>query len=210
MFTTGSILTFLDSAFERIDMPCLGNLNVDYVSTRLSLYRNSDKWLMLFNSIVWWPAADGLMAMVEVVGSGAIGKQGFDNDRSFVPGSIELDDSGDNVRSITIRGEAVDPASLTVIPNYDLHVEYGFWVSVALMDKYKEKLLASSDELAQFIPPGFQHLLTVDEWDHPTWEIPASQTEAFPRLASILVTSDPSLWHPVAAPNTHWSNWYPK
>jgi hypothetical protein len=40
-------------------MPCLSNLNVDYVSTRMSAYRSPDKWLLVFNSVVWWPAAAG-------------------------------------------------------------------------------------------------------------------------------------------------------
>jgi hypothetical protein len=210
VFTTKSILTFLDQAFERIEMPCLGNLNVDYISTRLSAYRSAEKWLLIFNSVVWWPAADGLMAMVETVGPGALGKQGFDNDRAFGPGQIELDRAGESILSISIRGEHVDPTMLDIRPDYGVHAEYGFWTAVALTDKYREKLLASQDEVARFIPAGYQHLITLDEWDHPTWDTPASKTEAFPRLAQILVSSDPSLWRPVSAPNTRWSNWQPK
>lgn len=210
MFTTQSILEFLDEAFERIEMPCIGNMNVDYISLQLSAYRSADKWLLIFNSIVWWPAADGLMAMVETVGLGALGKQGFDNDRAFGPGQIELDSGGESVVSISVRGESVDPRTLDIRPNYGMHPEYGFWTALALTDKHREKLLASQDELARFIPAGFRHLITLDEWDHPTWDTPASETETFPLLAQILVSSDPSLWRPVSAPNTRWSNWYPK
>jgi len=210
MFDKRSILNFLDNAFEQGEMPCFGNMNIDYVSPRLSVYRNQDKWLLLFNSIVWWPAAEGLMAMVETVGTGVIGKQGFDDDRTFAPGRIEMNDTQDRILSITVRGEAVDPSVLTIQPNYDLQADYEFWAAVALAEKYKERLLASEAEIARFIPLGFKHLLTIDEWDHPDWDTPPSRTATFPALADILITADPSLWKPVAAPNTHWSHWYPK
>ena len=209
MFNTYSILSFLDNAFQNIEMPCFGNMNIDYVSSRLSTYRSTEKWLLLFNSIVWHPAAEGLETFVEIVGTGVVGKQGFALDRVFVPGCIEVDDD-DNILSIVVRGENIDPTSLVIQPNYDVQPEYGFWVSVALAEKYKESLLASQAEVKQLIPPGFQHLLTIDEWDHPTWDMPPSRTVAFPRIANVLVTSDPSLWIPVEAPNTHWSHWLPK
>lgn len=214
MLNSLSILSFLDQAFERIDMPCLGNMNIDYIANRLSLYRSPDKWLMLFNSIVWWPAAEGLMTTVEVVGSGVIGKQGFDNDRLFAPGEIKLDyqqvEGPEQLLALQVREQEVPVASLKIQPNYELQVEYGFWAAVALAEHYKEQLFASEAEIARFIPAGFQHLLTLDQWDHPNWNRPASQTESFPRLAEILATGDPGLWKPVADPNTHWSHWLPK
>jgi hypothetical protein len=209
MFNRNSILSFLDNAFQNIEMPCFSNVNIDYVSSYLSIYRSTDKWLFLFNSVVWCPAAEGLMALVEIVGTGVVGRQGFDHNRVFVPGSIEVDDA-QNIVSIVVRGENIDATNLVIQPNYVVQPEYGFWVSVALVEKYKESLLASQSEAKQFIAPGFQHLLTIDEWDHPTWDVPPSQTVTFPRIANVLVTSDPSLWLPVEVPNTHWSNWFPK
>lgn len=209
MFNRHSILSFLDNAFQSIEMPCFGNVNIDYVSSRLLAYRSTDQWLLLFNSVVWWSAAEGLMAIVEMVGTGVVGRQGFDNGRVFVPGCIELDDE-ENIVSILVRGEDIDPSGLAIQPDYDVQPEYGFWASVALAEKYKENLLASQAEIQQFIPPGFHHLLTVDEWDHPTWAMPPSQTVSFPYIADVLVTSDPSLWIPVEVPNTHWSHWLSK
>jgi hypothetical protein len=64
----------------------------------MSNFTRTDQWLLLFNSVVWWPAAKGLMTIVEIVGTGVVGKQGFDNDRAFVPGCIELDDEENIVR----------------------------------------------------------------------------------------------------------------
>lgn len=111
MFNRESILSFLDNAFQNIEMPCLGNMNIDYVSSRLSTYRSTDKWLLLFNSVVWCPAGDGLMAVVETVGTGVVGRQGFDNDRCFVSGSVNMDDD-EKILSIFVRGEDIDLTSL--------------------------------------------------------------------------------------------------
>jgi hypothetical protein len=210
MDSAASILRFLDDAFERIEMPCLSNLNVDYLCSRMSAYRGPDTWLLIFNSVVWWPAADGLMAMVETVGPGAIGKQGFDNDRAFAPASLRIDEPGQRVAGIAIRGRDVDPGTLRIAPRYDLQPELGFWAAVAMLDQHRDELLASAAELARFIPGGFRHLLTMDEWEHPTFDTPASRTESFPLLAAVLEQADPSLWRPAARPNTHWSHWFPK
>jgi hypothetical protein len=212
MFNKDSILSFLDHSFEATEMPSLGNMNIDYVSLRLSIYRSEDGWLLLFNSVVWWPSLVGLMAMVEVVGTGVVGRQGFDNGQAFEPGCIKFEEEEEeNILSIVIRGKDIDLSSLDIQPNYKVQPEYGFWASTVLAEHYKESLLASQSEIQQFIPPDFQHLLTIDEWDHPkVWDTLPSQTVAFPLIADILVTSDSSLWKPVEMPNTHWSNWLPK
>ena len=210
MFNEQSILAFLDDALERSEMPEFGNMNIDYISSQLTAYRSSDKWLLIFNSVVWWPAVEGLMTIVETVGTGVTGKQGFDDDHAFTPAQYKLDDSEENILSISIRSESINPESLNIDPNYEYNPDYEFWVSVALTEQHKDKLLANHEEMARFIPSDYQHLITLDEWDHPTWEIPASQTETFPRLAEVLVSSDSSRWRPVQTPNTHWARWLPK
>lgn len=192
-------------------MPSFGsNMNIDYISSRLSAYCSADKWLLLFNSIVWWPSAEGLTAMVEIVGTGVVGRQGFDDFRAFGPGYIEFDyeEDANKILSIQIRGQEIDPTSLVINTNFDARSDYGFWVSVALAEKYKESLLASQAEIRRFIPPGFKHLLSIDEWDYPVaYEMLPSQTEAFPRIADVLVAKDSSIWKPVKEPNTHWAYW---
>jgi hypothetical protein len=210
MITKESILTFLDQAFERINMPCLGNMNIDYLANRLSIYHSADKWIMLFNSVVWWPAAEGIMTTIETVGTGALGKQGFDNNRTYTPAKIDLSDMFGDIISIRIRDKIIDHSALRITPNYDLEPDYEFWIAVSLLEKYDEHLFATTAELARFIPEGFQHLLTIDEWDHPDWDTPPSATETFPRLADIILSGDASLWQAARNPNTHWSNWLPK
>ncbi|MFN8781362.1 MAG: DUF7003 family protein, partial [Pseudanabaena sp.] len=50
------ILGFLDRSFNEIKIPCLGNLNVDYLSSRLLAFRDENQWMIVFNSITWCPA----------------------------------------------------------------------------------------------------------------------------------------------------------
>lgn len=50
MYNKKSILGFLDKSFDRLEMPSFGsNMNIDYVSSRLSAYCSADQWLLLFN-----------------------------------------------------------------------------------------------------------------------------------------------------------------
>ncbi|NJK60527.1 MAG: hypothetical protein HC918_10185 [Oscillatoriales cyanobacterium SM2_1_8] len=228
MLVRESIVAFLDQAFQAIEMPWFDNLNIDYLGFRLLVYRAADHWRLVFSSVVWCPAADGLMAMVEPVGPGV--DVAPDRLYTFTPvrltfasakgtgegaGEAAIDalnaPEGNEIwQRLTVRGETVNVSALDVQPQYDLQPEYGFWVGAALVSQDPEPLFANASELAGCVPPDFQHLLTVSAWDHPTWERPPSQTEAFPRLAEVLIAADPTLWQPVATPNTHWARWLPK
>ena len=79
MESPSQILEFLDRSFNSIEMPCLGNMNIDYISSRLLAFRDDTRWLILFNSIVWWAAGQGLTTIVSPIGNCVKGKQGFDN-----------------------------------------------------------------------------------------------------------------------------------
>src|SRR4249919_1327959 len=113
-----SISRYLDERFEKFEMPCFSNMNVDYLSSRLSVHVSSDSWMLLFNSIVWWPAADGLQGMIEVVGPGVRGMQGCDSDRSACSGVVETDDPGDEIVRVSVRGRPIELSSLAIAPDF--------------------------------------------------------------------------------------------
>jgi hypothetical protein len=83
-------------------------------------------------------------------------------------------------------------------------------VAIALADKYREELLASEDEYRILIPDGLTEVLRLDEWHHPDWDCPASQTETFPLIAEVLFTGNSNLYKPPTNPNTDWKLWLPK
>lgn len=74
---------------------------------------------------------------------------------------------------------------------------------------YRDLLFATEDELRRWVPPDLPLLLRLDSWYHPDLmnsEMP-SDTETFQMIADVLVTGDPSMYHLLRAPNTHWSHW---
>ena len=204
-------LRYLDERFKQFDIPSLSNQNIDFVSLRLSAYvSGAGDWIVAFNSIVWWPAADGLMTLIELIGPGLSGRQGFDNDRHVRAGTIETDDSGMNVVGATVRGNRLSLQQLEITPDYDKHLEDGFWTCVALLPDYRESLLATEAEITQFIPAEFRKVFETDQWEHPDFNTPPSRTESFPKLAEALVSGDFRSLDQCARCNVNWSSWLPK
>ena len=78
---------------------------------------------MLFDSVVWWPSAEGLMGlmgMIDVIGPGGVGVHGCNDGPSTRAGSIEEGDSGDAIASFVVRGESVRLNSLKIEPQFDI------------------------------------------------------------------------------------------
>ena len=208
---TSETLKFLDERFERLEMPCFSNMNIDYVASRLSVYCASpNEWILLFNSIVWWPAAEGLMGMIEVIGPGVEGRQGFDNDRCTVPGVVETDDSDQTVHSISVRGSHIELAKLDIAPRYEVQPEIGFWACVALLPDYRDMLLASAAEIEPFIPNRFVEVFQTDAWEHPDFGTPPSMTETFGKLPAAVASNNFESLRNCSRPNSSWSHWLPK
>jgi hypothetical protein len=203
------ILEFLDRRFAAIEMPCLGNMNIDYISSRLLAFRDDSRWLILFNSITWCPAGEGLMTILECVGNCVKGKQGFDRDRSLITGQITYDEVL-NVYHVNVRGKSIPLSELKIISHPDLFSEHEPDIAIALLENYREELLANREEYGKFVPDGLTEVLRLDEWHHPDWDCPPRQTESFPLIAEVLFTGNPDLYKPPTNPNTDWRFWFPK
>lgn len=208
--TAAAILDYLDARFEALEMPCLGNMNIDYLASRLHVYTSPDSWFLLFDAVVWWPGLGGIAGMIELVGPGVSGKQGFDDDRLTEPASIAISDDGEAVTSIVVRGRAVAPEELDLRADEAISDDIGFWTGVALLAGHREALLATHQERAAFVPPGFERVLVLDEWQHPDFDCPPSATDTFRALAVAIEKGDFSAFPASSKPNTHWSKWVPK
>ena len=209
------ILEFLDRSFESIKMPCFGNLNVDYLSSRLLAFRDEQQWLLVFNSIAWIPAGQGLTTLVECVGNCNLSRNQvqhdfhFDSNRYLVTGQVEYDETLNHYRAI-VRGQSIAIENLNIIPHPDLFAEREPDIAIALLENYREDLLATREEYGVFIPEGLTEVLRLDEWHHPNWDCLPSQTESFPAIAEVLFTGDSGLYKPSSQTNTDWRLWYPK
>lgn len=206
-----AILRYLDERFEKIEMPCLGNMNIDYLTLRLHVFVSPQRqWLLLFDAVVWWPGLGGIAGMIELVGPGVNGKQGFTDGRLTEPASIAISDDGKAVTSIVVRGRAVAPDQLDVRADEAISDDIGFWAGVALLAGHREALLTTPEERSAFVPPGFERVLVLDEWQHPDFDRPPSATDTFRALASAMASGDFAAFPASAEPNTHWSKWVPK
>jgi len=211
MTTASEIIAKFDKHFDAFEIPCFGNMNIDYVGSRLSIYQSEEgNWACAFDSVVWWPAADGLMGMIEIVGPGVIGLQGFDNDRVYDPGHIDQSDDGDTLLSLMVRGESIPKDTIEITPDFGLQGEIGFWASVALHERYREKLLATEEEIQRFLHAGLKLKLRLDAWQHPDFGNPPSKTETFIALSECLARQCFDEFPACKHPNNDWASWLPK
>jgi hypothetical protein len=200
------ILGLLDRQFDAIAMPYFGNMNIDYISSRLLAFRDDSRWLILFNSIAWWPSGEGLITILECVGNCVQAKEGFS---SLTTGQIKYDERPNDYH-VTVRGKTIPLSELNIISRPDLFAEYEPNIAIALLDDYREGLLANREEYEKLIPDGLTEVLRLDQWHHPNWDCPPSQTESFPLIAEVLFTGNPDLYKPPTNPNTDWKFWFPK
>ena len=213
MESPSQILDFLDRSFNSIEMPCFSNMNIDYISSRLLAFRDDARWVILFNSIVWWASCEGLTTLVTPIGNCLNGKLGFDSDRFrdgyFITGNIQYNEFLE-LFEVSVRDRLISLTELNIIAHPHLHSEHELDIAIALLDKYREELLASEDEYRGLIPNGLTEVLRLDEWHHPDWDCPPSQTETFPLIAEVLFTGNSNLYKPPTNPNTAWQLWLPK
>jgi hypothetical protein len=220
MESTAQILQFLDRSFAEIKIPCLGNVNVDYISSRLLAFRDERQWILVFNSITWCPAGEGLTTIIECVGNCSLSKNNlsknnihhdfhFDSNRYLITGKIEYNQDLDEYL-VSVRDQSIDLAELNIIAHPDLYADRELDVAIALLENYREELLANREEYGVFIPDGMTQILQLEQWQHPDWDRPPSQTESFPLIAEVLYRGDADLYKHAAHPNTDWRLWFPK
>jgi hypothetical protein len=208
MQSPSQILQFLDRSFDEIKIPCFGNMNVDYLASGLLVFRDHQQWLLIFNSIAWCPAGNGLTTIIECIGNGCSSKK-FYGDRYLCTGQIEYDQDLDQYL-VNVRSKSINVSELNVIAYPDLYSDRECDVAIALLANYREELLANEAEYGIFIPDGMVKILELDEWHHPDWGCPPSQTETFPLIAEVLYIGNPDIYQPASRPNTDWRLWFPK
>lgn len=154
-------------------------------------------------------SGQGLTTIVAPIGNCVKGKQGFDNDFCFQIGKIAYNELL-ALYEVSVRNKDISLSKLNIVAHPHLHSEHELDIAIALADKYREELLASENEYRVLIPDGLTEVLRLDEWHHPDWDCPPSQTETFPLIAEVLFTGNSNLYKPPTNPNTAWQLWLPK
>lgn len=210
-YSAAEILKQLDDCAEAYTFPVLDNAYVYPADTRMTLYRDEERWALVievlgFNSHMG--GTEGIDNALYCFGNCLRRRPGMSPEDTLRPvtdgdsGPLFEDPHGTalrkGVKDLRIRGELV-PAPAAA---------QGFELLRALLP-HRDLLLATDEELQARLPPDLPRLLRLDEWNHPDisdGDMPGEHP-TFVMLAKVLETGDPSHYRPRRKPNTHWSNW---
>ena len=227
-YTNEEILQQLDKCATEFTFPMLDNGYVYPADTRMSLYRDEQRWAIIIEILGFTPRGGGLGGIqncLHCFGNCLKRKPGTNNEDFLFSvsdgpsGPLFDDEYGDVVNEKTsnfrIRDTVIEiPRGSTLFQQKGIILErppsvFAFEFLRALIPEYSDSLLASEEELRERIPPNIPLILQLGDWYHPDLvegELP-SQNPTFKALAQVLVIGDPELYKPVEQPNTHWKNW---
>lgn len=211
-YSAAVILKQLDDCAEAYTFPVLDNAYVYPADTRMTLYRDEERWALVievlgFNSHMG--GTEGIDNALYCFGNCLRRRPGMSPEDTLRPvtdgdsGPLFAESDGTalrkGVKDLRIRGRLL-PAP----PSAE-----AFELLRALVPEHREQLFATDEELQARLPSDLPRLLRLDEWNHPDiaeGDLP-SESPTFKMLAQVLETGDPSLYRPRRKPNTHWSNW---
>lgn len=210
MASQAQILSVLDALAEEFEFPGFNNINYETADSRMHLFRDDDRWALVIEELVDWPAANGLETLVFAMGD----IQG-DALSTLQPIETELswDDDDELIvpDSMIVRGTSVDVDHAALERACSKHdIESSFGVLLQLIEARRDALFATKDELEAVVAPGLKEILTLDAWSHPdVYGGPKpSESEAFQQVADVLSSGDASHWAPTEEPNNRdWQHW---
>lgn len=227
--TPDLILEQFDHAAKNFVFPMLDNGYVYPADVRLSIFRDSTRWLMIIEALgVYVPKVSGcdvFQNCLHLFGNHLSRQPGTANEDFLYPIDSLPDDPlfaddydwyvRPEARALSIRGnrialdlsaKALAQRGLELLdpPNVDPVA-----VMRSLLPEQRTLLLASSEELAARNKDELPLFMRLDEWFHPdlaTGELP-SACETFQMLAEAISTGNAQAYKPTRDPNTHWRNW---
>jgi len=227
-FTSAEILQQLDQCAAEFTFPMLDNGYLYPADTRMSLYRDAQRWAMIIEVLGFMPRAggvEGIQNCLHCFGNCLKRKPGLNNEDFLTPitdgpsGPLLAEAFGEVVNEqasdCRIRDTVIKiPKELKRFQQKGIILEdppavLAFELLRFFIPEYRDRLLATEVELRERIPANLPLILRLDEWYHPDLaegERP-SQNPTFNALAQVLVTGNPGVYRPVEPPNTHWQHW---
>jgi len=220
MISPADILTTLDEATASYSFPVLNNVEIDLAAIRMTAFRNSDEWLIVFQEIAFAAGFHGFANAVAAYGN-RLKVQGVQ--RVIVPVSFsgKGDSSKLNIHDFAVRvhksrARHFNPS----VADYRMaHVDVGdesraeTKILRYLASRIVDEFCVSDDVLLRACKRRSARLrkfMEIDKWHHPDVaddERP-SKTDCFKSLARALARGDASLYkcNP-ASFNTGWWQW---
>jgi hypothetical protein len=225
-FSAEAILAQLDACAQKFEFPMLDNGYVYLADVRLHLYRDDRRWAMVIEVLGANARAtshSGIDNCLHLFGNCLSVEPGTCDEGFLFPMSDGDDgptfDDRQTVRrdakTFRIRGEVVEIPARSVLRSSSGELVWrGTALKLhqflrALVPDFRDRLLATEDELRRFVPADLPKIMRLDEWEHPDLcenEQP-SESETFQMLAEVLETGDVARYRPTLESNTHWRNW---
>ena len=227
-YTAGSILQQLDQCAEEHTFPMLDNGYVYPVDSRLTAYRDDERWAMVIETVGFsyrGGGHNGISNCLYVFGNCLSCKPGIDDESFIYPtedsGEGETFDPEDeaflnpHVSTMRLREKTIQvPHEPGYYQTKGIDPEEPPRVTIweflrGISDAYKEEFMATEEEIRHRLPNDLPLFLKLDEWFHPDLakgEMPG-HTETFRMIAKGLETGNAAVYNPTREPNNHWKNW---
>lgn len=211
------ILKTLDKYAEDYNFPVLDNYNFDLAQCRLSVYRSTDKWLIVFEIVgvnanlfiandlfVYGSNAkqQGIIISIDDIVSSENGEDLFDDDGEFLVDPLHLN-LMINGEPLCLKPEADEYNNLDLSIQPFTPTKLSRYLSSVCKEKFwlDREMLSEEIELSDKLNLFYQ----TEEWAHIDEEIP-SENKFFQSLAKAIELNDASIIDNSNS-NTHWSNW---
>lgn len=222
-YTAENILAQWDEQAAGFTFPMLDNGYVYLAATRLTAYRDEDRWAVVIEVLGAGIREGGASNALYRFGNcfGADDALGLGGPSAFfypLEAASDAEDQWDvsppqgyaRVRGASVRYE-VRPETLEAreIPLTQAPDITCVELLRSLLPEHRDLLLATEDELRARVPADLPFFLRLDEWHHPDLvnDEKPSGNETFRMLAEALASGDASRYRPTLPPNTHWSHW---
>ncbi len=217
-----NILKVLDQAVADYEFPIFDNTNYPAAIMRITVFRDSAEWLLLFERVVYAPQEARFLNMVSAFGN-KLSAQGYQTSFDVIEESIFDDIWNDEyefqldlmkftllvkeeVREFTLSPEDYEKAGVDLAAKSAPELKLLYLLSSLI----GEELLMTDEELLNSCKrSNIPRLLQLVNWHHPAIfddELP-SQTACFENLARAIALDDPKLYSCPEPINSHWSHW---
>lgn len=223
-FIIDDILHCLDSQSVDRGFPTFSNCNIDMVTARLRGFRNETSWIIMFEQLVNYYPAEGILPilLIDVLGNCFENKKSRINE-SLYPVQIEneceweskeAEHDNDDLLYLMIREQQIT-VKYKLIEKHS-HWNLGFNLLVHLLANHREEMLATEDEIRAIVPSDMQQVILLDNWHHPdvcSWNgrknrhfIP-SDAMSMRMIAQVLETENIDFYQPREEANINWRFW---
>lgn len=237
LLSSKDILEVLDKAAQDCRFPMLDNGYIYLAASRMSLFRSSAHWALVFEIFGYSPRVGDPDLSIFTIASQlhnrdkptdyvsieAYQSYHMNNPNTEMRGFWPISNDGwideDNPETVVFQGEIELRGRVLNIP---INSDYGaeaielesnrpavYELCRFLASRYRNDILALESERRVSILPDMKEVLSLDDWHHPDLAIgqAPSETETFRQIASVLANNDSKLFLNTEAPNNHWSNW---